>query len=639
MMIRAIVLHLVCAACLVFYGSMACAQPPMPTGDPESLGFSPRWLADIDRWYQAQIDAGRLPGAVVAIARNGRIAHLRAFGYQDRDKKIPMRPDSIFWIASMTKPVTSVAAMILVEGGKLDLGAPVGRYLPELSDMKVWIERRDPATGKTEAVLVPQKHPMTVRDLLRHTAGLVYPEFGNSAVHRLYAERIVFRRDKTLTDFVASLGKLPLAHQPGEVWEYSFAADVLARIVEVASGERFDRFLESWIFKPLGMVDTGFFVPEAKLARLVAPPGSRRPALWDVTKKPNLFSGGGGLVSTAGDYLRFCQMLLNGGELDGVRILSPATVRQMTRPSLPPDIRFAGTVDGIGPVWGTSWGLGFAIRTNPDFSLIHGSVGTYTWGGLWGTRFWIDPGAKLVVVNMIQVDPATANPYGPALAYLGYAALRVPEPAPAAPAKPGVAVSPGTLASYAGTYAFGGSVSSRDRQMPTFGSIGVGLAIKDGVLTITSVGADGPAARNGMRVGDIISRIGDMPTRGITLGAAVAKMRGPVGSKLRLQITHEDDDHALELIITREPFRLPVAELAVRVAKGGLVIEATGIGPVLDFETGKPLAVQAISKSVFVVDGGDHTRIAFVANAAGKVSGAVLNPGRWEVHGARVNNR
>jgi CubicO group peptidase (beta-lactamase class C family) len=309
--------------------ALALAQNPSVI-DPASVGFSPQRLMRIEAWYQAQIDSGALPGAVVAIARHGKVAYMRAIGYQDRHRTIPMRPDAIFWIASMTKPVTSVAAMMLVEDGKLDLDAPVARYLPALEGMQVASEVVDPVTGKTTsfvlAQLVPQTHPMTVRDLLRHTSGLVYaPQFLNTSIHRLYGEKVVFTRNTTLAEFVAGLAKVPLAHQPGKVWEYSWGVDVLARVVEVASAQRFDQFLQSRIFGPLHMIDTGFYVPEAKLARLVDPPPSGRDALWDVTKPPRLFSGGGGLVSTAEDYLRFCQMLLNGGELDGARILQPET--------------------------------------------------------------------------------------------------------------------------------------------------------------------------------------------------------------------------------------------------------------------------------------------------------------------------
>src|SRR5438045_4043362 len=269
--------------------------------DADAVGFSASRLGDIAPWYQAQVDGGALPGAVVAIARSGKLVYLNTIGYQDRDKKIKLKPESIFWIASMTKPVTSVAAMMLVEEGKLDLAAPVYQYLPELENMQV-AEGNADATGKL--VLAPPKRPMAILDLLRHTSGLLYAEEGTTLAHRRY-RNAVFRRDKTLADFTSSLAELPLGHQPGEVWEYSFAMDVLARLIEVASGLPYDEFLETRLFQPLHMVDTGFYVPEAKLDRLVEPPPGGRPALWDLTEKPKLFSGGGGLASTAVDYLRF----------------------------------------------------------------------------------------------------------------------------------------------------------------------------------------------------------------------------------------------------------------------------------------------------------------------------------------------
>jgi hypothetical protein len=224
---------------LLCLSAVAFGDGPMTATDPESLGFSTTRLARIASWYQAHVEAGDLPGAVVAIARNGKLAYLKGIGFQDRSKTIPMNPDAIFWIASMTKPVTSVAAMMLVEEGKLDLDAPVARYLPALEGMQVAREVVDPVTGETTnfmlTQLVPQKHPMTVRDLLRHTSGLVYPPQYNSAgIHRLYGAKAVFTRNTTLTEFVASLAKLPLAHQPGEVWEYSWGVDVLARGRNVA---------------------------------------------------------------------------------------------------------------------------------------------------------------------------------------------------------------------------------------------------------------------------------------------------------------------------------------------------------------------------------------------------------------------
>ncbi len=242
---------------------------------------------------------------------------------------------------------------------------------------------------------------------------------------------LTFKRDRTLADFVTDLAAMPLLHQPGEVWEYSWGVDVLARVVEVVSGQPFDQFLEGRLFKPLGMVDTGFFVPEDKLGRLVDPVPGGWPPLWNMTTPTRLFSGGGGLVGTAGDYLRFCQMLLNGGELDGVRILKASTVRQMTTDALEPGTRFAGVQGAfLGPLFGTSWGLGFAIRVNPEFSLLPGAVGSFSWSGVWGEYFWIDPVEKLIGVQLIHLAlKDNSGQFRNAFRHLTYAALRVPEQA------------------------------------------------------------------------------------------------------------------------------------------------------------------------------------------------------------------
>jgi CubicO group peptidase (beta-lactamase class C family) len=301
----------VIAASLCLAGA-ALADDLQSVVDSDSLGFSARRLARMTSWFEAQSKKGDPSGFVVAIARGGKLAYLQPTGFEDGDKKIPMRPDSIFRIGSMSKQITSVATMMLVDEGKLDLDAPVAQYLPELKDMPV--VKKDPATGDpilldlAQKVFEPAKRAMTIRDLLRNTSGLVYgmgdyadPGFGNAAVHVLYGARAPFRRDKPIAPFVASLGTLPLLHQPGEVWEYSLGYDVLGRVIEVVSGETFDQFLQSRLFAPLRMVDTGFSVPEDKLARLVAVPGVQPPPLsdGDVAKPQTFFSGGGGIVSTA----------------------------------------------------------------------------------------------------------------------------------------------------------------------------------------------------------------------------------------------------------------------------------------------------------------------------------------------------
>jgi CubicO group peptidase (beta-lactamase class C family) len=637
-------LHRPLATLLVFCcATTARAFDVTPVSDPEALGFSSSRLARIAAWQQAQVDAGAFSGAVAAIARDGKVAYLRAVGFRDHAKTIPLQPDAIFWIASMTKPVTSVAAMVLVEEGKLDLAAPVYQYLPELKEMMVGVETTDPASGETKLALQRQKRPMTVEDLLRHTAGLVYYGGSGTKVHQLYNGLInlktgVWRRDKTLADFVSDLAKLPLAHQPGEVWEYSLAVDVLARVIEVASGQPFDQFLETRLFKPLDMVDTGFDVPEGKLSRLVDPPGRGRPPAWEVTRPTKLFSGGAGLVSTAADYLRFCQMLLNGGELDGVRILSPATVRLMTTNALPPETRFTGVESSsVGPQVGSTWGLGFAIRSDAAGSVVPGSVGSFSWSGVWGTYFWVDPAEQLIAIQLIQ---ATSNFGFAPFRNLTYGALLIPSEGVPASASAPAAIDQATLAAFAGTYRFVSS-SSRDKQQEPreFGGLGIEFAVQNGLLKVQSPIRDAPAAKAGVMADDIITHLDGEATQRMTFNQALDKMRGPVNTKVRLRIVRKGQNEPIELTIVRAVIRPPGAgsDLQAAVNDGKLQIEASGDLPVLDFEKGSPITVVPLSDNEFVVDGGDRTRMAFERDAAGKATRLVLNPGPWQITGQRIN--
>ncbi|MGY0574626.1 serine hydrolase [Bradyrhizobium sp. RDM12] len=600
-----------------------------PISDTEALGFSAPRLSRIAAWQQTQVNAGAFSGAVAAIARNGRVAYMRAVGFHDRAKTSPLQPDAIFWIASMTKPVTSVAAMMLVEEGKLDLAAPVANYLPELRNIMVAVETKDPVTGKTQIAYEPQKHPMTVEDLLRQTSGLTYADSGNTAVHRLYRESGLtakgLARDGTLKDFVARLARLPLAHQPGEVWEYGHNADVLGRVIEVASGQPFDRFLDNRLFKPLGMVDTGFWVPPEKLARLVDPPaGAAMLPDRDVTKPTTLFSGGGGLVSTAADYLRFCQMLLNGGELDGVRILSPEIVRRMTTSAVPPGKRIAD---------GSVWGLGFAIRSEAARSSVAGSVGSFSWNGVWGTHFWVDPAEQLIAINLIHVAPNKFAMFNSAFHGLVYGAFSVPDQG--VPASADAGVDQAALAPFAGTYRFA-TLSSRDRQ-DEIGGLGIQIAIQDGRLEVKFPIQGTPAAKAGVMADDIITHLDGKATQGKSLDQVLDKMRGPVNSSIRLTIARKGQNEPIELTIVRAVIAPLGTDLHVAITDGKLQVEAGGSLPVLDFEKGMPITLVPMSNDEFFVDSGEHTRLAFLHDEIGKATGLVLNHGPWQITGQRIN--
>lgn len=635
------------AALTLCLAGAALADDLQTVGDPDMTGFSARRLARMTSWFEGETKNDDPSGFVVAIARGGKLAYLQPTGFADHDKKIPMRTDSIFRIGSMSKQITSVATMMLVDEGKLELDAPVAQYLPELKDMQV--VKKDPVTG--DPILMdlvrqdfePAKRAMTIRDLLRNTSGLVYgmgdyadPGFGNAAVHLLYGARAPFRRDKPIASLVASLGTLPLLHQPGEVWEYSLGYDVLGRVIEVVSGQTFDQFLQSRLFAPLHMVDSGFSVPDDKLNRLVAVPGAQPPPLsdGDVGKPQTFFSGGGGIVSTAPDFLRFCQMLLNGGELDGARILKPETVRLMTTDSMPSDIHFAG--HEAGPAYGTGWGLGFAVRTNPDFSYIPGAVGSFNWQGSWGTFFSVDPVQKLILVMMTQREQYRDNGfYFNAIRRLPYAALKVPEVA--APLASGP-LNAAALTEYVGRYVFGGSSSSLDRQILVADGIGwTGLesvVVETGGVRVIKPADAGPAARAGVIAGDLITAIGDTSIRGQTLEAAFGRISGPVNTTIRLKIIRQGQNDPLVVAFAREAVPLRSVQLQTAVADGKLVVKAIGGWSILDFDKGQTTSVAARSKDEFQVESGDHTRIAFVRDAAGKVNGAILNPGPWEQRGA-----
>jgi CubicO group peptidase (beta-lactamase class C family) len=401
---------------LVLLCTAAFAQSLPSAGHPEEVGISSQRLGRLRQQMKMDVESKRIPGAVMLIARNGKIASLDTVGFQDRKAQTPMKADSIFRVASMSKPIASVAAMILSEEGKLDIGAPVAQYLPEFKEARVGVDKAAP------------KRPMTVQDLLRHTSGLTYGIFGNSPVDDLYKKSNMFAA-KSLADMVAIIASLPLLHQPGEAWEYSVSADVLGRVVEVVSGKDLDQFVSERITGPLKMVDTGFYLNTSQATRLARADSMMFMPPIDPTAKPAILSGGGGMLSTAGDYARFCQMMLNGGELDGVRILSPHTVALMTSDQLPPSTErhtpVAMVLDAFGPTpeMGTGFGLGFAVRTAPGRNPVPGSVGDFSWAGITGTYFWVDPKEKLVAVLMIQAPQTTIVPYWRQTRTLVYQAL------------------------------------------------------------------------------------------------------------------------------------------------------------------------------------------------------------------------
>jgi CubicO group peptidase (beta-lactamase class C family) len=401
--------------------------------NPQAAGFDPERLARLDHTLAADVEAGKIPGAVVLIERNGTLACWKAFGYRDREANVAMERNNLFRIASMTKPVTSVAVMMLAERGRLFLPEPVAQILPQFAETPVATESAGDPTLRTEK----QARPMTVHDLLRHTAGLTYGLFGASQVKTAYNQAGVFDLRITNAEMVDRLAAIPLAHQPGRVWDYSMATDVLGRIVEVVSGNTLDHFFRAEIFGPLGMAETGF-VASCELAARMAQPqvnsqsGQRFP-MTDHTVEWPWQSGGVGLYSTASDYLKFCRMLLAQGASPARRLLGAPTVRSMTADHLPAEI----TYDPVTPVlfeaeaptreMGQGFGLGFAVRTHAGMNPRPGSVGDYYWAGALGTYFWIDPAEKLIAIFMSQA-PGQRLHYRYLMRQLVYQAL---EPRPA----------------------------------------------------------------------------------------------------------------------------------------------------------------------------------------------------------------
>ncbi len=401
--------------------------------DPAELGLSAERLLRIGPSFQSYLDERKLPCMASLVSRAGEVAYFDARGVMDWETGRPIGPDTIYRIYSMTKPVTAVAAMMLFEEGLLRLEHEVSRYIPEFANAKVW----DGGTADAPKLREPDRE-MIVRDVFTHTSGLTYGFLFQGEVDAIYRREKVNRPDLTLEEQCAKLATLPLVFSPGERWNYGHSTDVLGRIVEVASGMALDDFFRTRIFEPLGMVDTDFWVPDDKLDRLMAC-YVRDAATGEITlsdgagaaskayrAKPPLLNAGGGLVSTMGDYYRFCLALLGGGELGGRRILSPKTLDFMTENHLP-----AGkTIREMGDktfsearMDGNGFGLGWSVTTNVAETLSPGSVGTFSWGGLANTFFWIDPEEELICIQMTQMIPSGCYPIRPQFQQLVYAAL------------------------------------------------------------------------------------------------------------------------------------------------------------------------------------------------------------------------
>jgi CubicO group peptidase (beta-lactamase class C family) len=371
--------------------------PSLPHAKPEAIGLSPSRLQKLSDAFRREVDKGTLPGATVMVARKGQIGWFDAIGRQSPAEARPMAHDTIFRIFSMTKPIVSVGIMMLVEEGHLLLAEPVAKFIPEFAKQKVGVENH----GKLE--LVDVQRPMTVQDLLRHTSGITYDHTGNSLVQQLYQQSRLRSRKITNAEHAAMVAELPLICQPGAEWNYSRSTDILGRIIEVVSGKTLGAFLTERILAPLQMAETAFFTGEENAGRLAEafptdPWSGEKVQLFNMLEQPAMESGGGGLLSTTMDYARFCQMLLNGGTLDGNRLLGRKTLELMAADHLSPQVKIKGDLVPAGH----GFGLGFAVRREAGIAPFLGSKGQFFWSGMAGTFFWIDPLEDLFAVFMMQ---------------------------------------------------------------------------------------------------------------------------------------------------------------------------------------------------------------------------------------------
>jgi CubicO group peptidase (beta-lactamase class C family) len=424
-------------------GASGAAAAPLPRAKPEAVGFSSPKLKKLDETMQAMVDQGHVAGAVTLLARHGKVISTQAFGKRALDAAEPMPANAIFRIRSETKPVTGVAMLILYDEGKWKLDDPVSKYVPEFANLRV---AKMDAEGRP--VLSPISRPPTMRELMTHTAGFAYgiADDPSSPADQAYYKAAVLQSD-SLDQLVTKISTLPMFAEPGTLWRYSVAADIQGYIVEKLSGQSLPVFMQERIFTPLGMKDTAFYVPQEKVGRLAAlydadPSGRLVPAVegsWrDITKPPLAPSGGGGLVSTAHDFARFAQMILNGGDLDGERILQPETVALMKLNQLPPS--FTVTTNGTAGVLhptanakpfpfalGMGYGLDVAVAVDPAASGAPVGAGTISWGGSAGTWFWIDPTNDLFFIGMIQRLGGVGSGLDATTRTLVYQALEHPE--------------------------------------------------------------------------------------------------------------------------------------------------------------------------------------------------------------------
>ncbi len=399
------VLSLALCALAAARGAQAQSLDPLPRATPESVGMSSERLARIATVLRGEITRNQMPGAVVAVARRGRLVYFEAIGMQDRERGTPMRRDSIFALASMTKPWVGVATMMLAEEGRLTLGDPVERFLPQLGNRRVAIQTEAQRAGQGDANFetVPAHRPISIMDLLRHTAGLTYDFRGTTRLHRAYPSGSGTVLDANA--FIERLGALPLHYQPGTAYEYSLGIDVAGIVVERISGQSLGAFLEQRLFRPLGMRDSSFLVgPDRapRLARgLTTDPDTGRPLTIPDRTQPTRFECGGACgAGTAGDYIRFAQMLLDGGALGNTRVLAPRSVRALVSDQLLPGTRVDDMIGSNAEGFG--YGLTMAVRRSAGGPPLQGNAGAFTWSGAWGTNFWVDPAEGLAVVFMAQ---------------------------------------------------------------------------------------------------------------------------------------------------------------------------------------------------------------------------------------------